>query len=284
MLSDSLQAARRLFAVVDAPPAVVDPQAPEPLPPSCDLSIRSLRFSYAPGDPAALDGLDLELPAGKRVAVVGPSGAGKSTLASLLLRYWDYSEGSVELGGVDLRRLSMEEARRQFSLIPQRPYFFNETIRRNLLLARAGADESRVREAARRAQIDDFILSLPQGYETVIGERGLRLSGGERQRLAIARALLKDAPILILDEPTANLDPHTERQFLELLFALDRRRSLLLVTHRLVGLEQMDEILVLDSGQVVERGRQAELLARDGLFRRLWRLQNRLLAEDELSS
>jgi ATP-binding cassette subfamily C protein CydCD len=284
MLSDSLQAARRLFAVVDAQPAVIDPPAPVPVSLSADVSIAGLHFSYAPGDPPAIDGLDLELPAGGRLAVVGPSGAGKSTLANLLLRFWDYADGSIRLGGTDLRRLSSADVRRQFSLIPQRPYFFNETIRQNLLLARPEADDFQVREAARQAQIDEFIASLPQGYETVIGERGFRLSGGERQRLAIARALLKDAPILVLDEPTANLDPLTERQFLDLLFSLDRRRSLLLITHRLVGLEQMDEILVLDSGGVVERGRQADLLARPGLFQRLWTLQNRILADSEVSS
>jgi ATP-binding cassette subfamily C protein CydCD len=284
MLTDSLQVARRLFAVIDAQPAVVDPPEPEPAPRSVELSVAGLRFAYARGDPPALDGFDLELPAGSRVAVVGPSGAGKSTLASLLLRFWDYADGRIQLGGVDLRRLSSEDVRRLFSLIPQRPYFFNETIRQNLLLASPGADDSRVRAAARQAQIDDFIASLPQGYETVIGEHGFRLSGGERQRLAIARALLKDAPVLILDEPTANLDPIAERRVLELLFSLDRRRSLLLITHRLVGLEQMDEILVVAAGRVVERGRQAELLARKGLFHCLWTLQNRILADsDEFS-
>ena len=281
MLGDSLQAARRLFAVVDAPPAVVDPPDPAPLPPESDIRIANLSFRYAPGEPAALDGLELKLPAGGRLAVVGPSGAGKSTLANLLLRFWGYADGRIELGGVDLRRLAAADVRRSFSLIPQRPYFFNETIRQNLLLARPEANDARVRAAARQAQIDAFIDGLPQGYETLIGERGLRLSGGERQRLAIARALLADAPILVLDEPTANLDPQTERQFLDLLFSLERRRSLLLITHRLVGLEQVDEILVLDAGRMVERGRQDELLRRGGLFRRLWVLQNRLLVDAE---
>jgi ATP-binding cassette subfamily C protein CydCD len=281
MLADSLQAARRLFAVVEAQPAVADPPVPAIAPRSVDIRVANLSFTYAPGDPPALDGLDFELPQGKRLAVVGPSGAGKSTLVNLLFRFWDYSNGRILLGGTELRCLAAEEARRRFSLVPQRPYFFNQTIRENLRLARPEADESTIGEAARRAQIDDFIAGLPQGYETVIGERGFRLSGGERQRLAIARALLKDAPILILDEPTANLDPLTERQILELLFSLPGARSILLITHRLVGLETMDEIIVLDHGRLVARGRHADLLAQAGLYRRMWDIQNRILAATE---
>ena len=281
MLADSLQAARRLFAVVEAQPAVADPPMPAPAPHSADIRVANLNFAYAPGDPPALDGLDLELPEGKRLAVVGPSGAGKSTLVNLLLRFWDYSDGRILLGGTELRRLAAEEIRRRFSPVPQRPYFFNETIRENLLLARPEADETLIRETVHRAQIDNFIASLPQGYETVIGERGFRLSGGERQRLAIARALLKDAPILILDEPTANLDPLTERHVLDLLFSLPSTRSMLLITHRLVGLEAMDEIVVLDHGRLVARGRHAGLLAQAGLYRRMWDFQNRILTAME---
>ena len=150
-------------------------------------------------------------------------------------------------------------------------------MRENLRLARPSASQEEIELAAKNAQIHEFILGLPKGYDTFIGEQGLRLSGGERQRLAIARALLKDAPILILDEPTANLDPLTEKQVLETLFGLMKRKTTLLITHRLVGLENVDEILVIDRGEIVERGNQTMLLAREGLFRRLWELQNRIL-------
>jgi ABC-type multidrug transport system fused ATPase/permease subunit len=228
-----------------------------------------------------LQNITFQLNPGKRLAIVGPSGAGKSTLANLLLRFWDYSDGQILLDGRDLHAYPQDQVRRMFSFISQRSYFFNDTLRKNLLLARPGAGELEIREAAQRAQIHDFILRLPQGYETIIGERGFRLSGGERQRLAIARALLKDAPIFLLDEPTASLDPLTERRILETLFSLANTRSLLLITHRLVGLENMDEIIVLDHGCIVERGTQAELLALGGLYRRLWDLQNRMLVEVE---
>jgi ATP-binding cassette subfamily C protein CydCD len=281
MSAESFQAARRLFAVVAAQPAVVEPVRPAAVPDSAALSVRGLRFAYRPQERPALDDVSFDLPAGKRLAIVGPSGAGKSTLADLLLRFWDYADGQILLGGLDLRRSAAEQVRRKFGPLPQRPYFFNDSLRQNLLLARPQATEAQFREAARQAQIDEFILSLPQGYETVIGERGFRLSAGERQRLAIARALLKDAPILLLDEPTANLDPLTERQVLDILFSLPGHRSLLLITHRLVGLGHMDEILVLDHGTIVERGRHADLLAQAGLYRRMWQFQNRILTAME---
>jgi ATP-binding cassette subfamily C protein CydC len=215
---------------------------------------------------------------GKRIAIVGPSGAGKSTLANLLLRFWDYSDGEILLAGRDLHALPQEQVRRQIGVLSQRTWFFNDTLRKNLLLARPSASPAELERVARRAQIHDFILGLPKGYETVIGERGLRLSGGERQRLAIARLLLQDAPIFLLDEPTANLDPLTERRILNELFSLARGHSFLLITHRLIELENMDEILVLDHGCIVEHGTQAELLLQDGLYRKLWDLQNRMLA------
>ncbi len=281
-LSSSAQAARRLFEIVDAKPAVVDAENNEPRlersPLLSTLSCSALSFSYPASREVVLQGIDFSVDPGQRIAIVGPSGAGKSTLANLLLRFWDYSEGRILLAGRDLHNYPQEYVRRQIGCLSQRTWFFNDTLRKNLLLARPAATQEEIQQAARRAQIHDFILGLPKGYETVIGERGLRLSGGERQRLAIARLLLQDAPIFLLDEPTANLDPLNERRILDELFSVARGHSLLLITHRLVGLENMDEVLVLDHGRILERGTQAELLAQVGLYRRLWDLQNRMLA------
>jgi ATP-binding cassette subfamily C protein CydC len=187
--------------------------------------------------------------------------------------------GDIALGGVSLKALDQDEVRKCFALVSQNSYFFNTTVRENLRMARRSISQEEIEAAARAVQIHDFILNLPKGYDTLIGEQGLRLSGGERQRLAIARALLKDASILIFDEPTANLDPQTEKQVLETLFEMMRGRTSLLITHRLVGLEHVDEILVMDASRIVERGTHAELLSQAGLYRRLWDLQNQILSD-----
>ena len=213
------------------------------------------------------------------MAIVGPSGAGKSTIANLLLRFWDYEAGDIHLGGTSLKSLDQDEVRKRLALVSQNSYFFNTSIRENLRLARRSASPEEMEAAARAAQIHEFILGLPKGYDSLIGEQGFRLSGGERQRLAIARALLRNSPILILDEPTANLDPQTEKQVLDTLFETMRQKTSLLITHRLVGLETMDEILVMDDGKIVERGTHTELLNRKGLYRRLWDLQNQILSD-----
>lgn len=284
VLSSNLQSGRRLFEVVDVAPAVRDPVSvnrdshPTLLGANHDLKISNLCFTY-PGQPGpALQDITFQLPPGKRIAIVGPSGAGKSSLVNLLLRFWDYSQGRILLDGHDLHEFAQEDIRRMVSVISQRSYFFNDTIRQNLLLARPTATDFEIQSAATIAHIHYFIEGLPKGYETIIGERGFRLSGGERQRLAIARAFLKNAPFFLLDEPTANLDPFTEKQVLDMLFAQTRERSLLLITHRLVGLENMDEILVLDHGRIVENGSHAHLLVLGGLYRRLWDFQNRFLS------
>ena len=215
--------------------------------------------------------------AGERIALTGTSGAGKSTIANLLFRFWEYESGEISLGGEALKSLNQDEVRKRLALVSQNSYFFNTSIRENLRLARPKVTQEEMESSAKSAQIHEFIMNLPKGYETFIGEQGLRLSGGERQRLAIARALLKDAPILILDEPTANLDPITEKQVLDTLFGIMRGKTSLLITHRLVGLENVDEILVLDHGRIVERGRHDDLLKNEGMYRRLWDLQNRVL-------
>jgi ATP-binding cassette subfamily C protein CydC len=278
-LEHSLEAARRLFEIVDAEPVIADPPAPALLPVRCDLQVRNLCFSYGDGQLPALDGLTFDLPWGRQVAVVGPSGAGKSTLAHLLVRFWQYQQGEILLAGRDLRQYDQEELRRLMAVVSQHTYLFHATVRENLLLARPEATEAEMIRAAQQAQIHDFIRSLPQGYDTWIGEQGLRLSGGQRQRLAVARAILKDAPILILDEPTANLDALTERELMTALQALAAGRATLLITHRLVGLEAADEILVLRAGRIVERGRHHELMQIRGLYRHMWDLQNQILAE-----
>jgi thiol reductant ABC exporter CydC subunit len=274
--------AGRLFEIVDADPPVSEnrerrPETGREEIPTLSFEISSLSFRYANQENPALRDITFKLEAGKSLAIVGPSGAGKSTIVGLLLRFWEYDSGEICLGGESLHGLEQDEVRGRCAVVSQSSYFFNASIRDNLRLARPSASQEEIEQAAKQAGIHEFILGLPKGYKTFIGEQGLRLSGGERQRLAIARALLKDAPILILDEPTANLDPLTENQVLETLFSVRKGRTSLLITHRLVGLENVDEILVMEAGQIVERGKQANLLAKGGIFRRLWELQNRTL-------
>jgi ATP-binding cassette subfamily C protein CydCD len=284
MWNVSRAAAKRLFDVVDAEPTVKDDtHSKREIRPS-NIEFSNVSFAYPSQSVPALQDISFTLHAGKSIAIVGPSGAGKSTLANLLLRFWDYEVGEIALGGTSLKALNPDEVRKRFALVSQNSYFFNTSIRENLRLARRGASQEETESAARAAQLHEFIESLPRGYDTLIGEQGLRLSGGERQRLAIARALLKDAPILIFDEPTANLDLQTEKQVLDTLFETMQNKTALLITHRLVGLEHMDEILVMDNGHIVERGTHSELLRQNGLYRRLCDLQNRILSDLEKRS
>ncbi len=272
-LGTHLNAARALYAVVDADPIVSDPPQPQPMPNDCTLDVEGLRFRYAEGEPYALDGITFSLPQGRAFAIVGSSGGGKTTLVNLLLRFWDYQEGQIRLGGVDIRQLAAADVRQRIGVVTQQTYLFNTSLRENLLIAKRDATEAQIVAAAQRAQLHDFIVRLPQGYETRVGEFGVNLSGGERQRLAIARALLKDAPLLVLDEPTANLDAQTEHSVLEAIRALMAGRTTLMITHRLVGLDQVDQILVLQGGKIIERGTQAELLAERGVYQHLYSAQ-----------
>jgi thiol reductant ABC exporter CydC subunit len=275
----SIESARRLFELIDSTPPVSEPHHPAPLPVESNLVVQDLSFRYAPDEPYILQKVSFNLPVGGRLAIVGPSGAGKSSLVNLLLRFWDYSEGSLQLGNQDLCSLPAEEVRAFFAVVPQRTHLFNVTIWDNLLLANPDASEEQILSACRIAQIHDFILTLPQGYDTLIGENGYLLSGGQRKRLAIARALLKDAAILLLDEPTANLDPITERILLRSILENPRAQTILVITHRLVGMENMDEILVMEAGQIVQRGGHKMLIEQDGLYRQMWLAQNQMLFE-----
>jgi ATP-binding cassette subfamily C protein CydC len=282
-LESNLEAAGRLVALVeDVPPAVVDPACESPRPQGFDLVAEGLSFRY-PADhegervPPALDEVAFSVAQGERVAIVGPSGAGKSTLVNLLLRFWAFDTGRITLGGHDLRDYRADDVRAMIGVVSQHTHLFNASIRDNLRIACEHATEHQIVAAARQAQIHDFIAGLPQGYDTPVGEQGYGLSGGERQRIAIARALLKDAPLLILDEATANLDAVTEQAILNALDTLTAGRTTLAITHRLAGLDRADSIIVLDQGRVVERGTHADLLAQAGLYHRLWELQGQLL-------
>jgi ABC-type multidrug transport system fused ATPase/permease subunit len=218
------------------------------------LVVDNLHFRYHPDEPPALEGVSFNLPEGGRLAIMGPSGAGKSTLVHLLLRFWEYQAGRIELGGRDLRSYTPEEVRRLIGVVSQQTHLFNTTVRENLLMARPEATVEEMVQAARQAQIHDFIEALPQSYDTWLGEQGLRLSGGERQRLAIARAILKNAPLLILDEATANLDALVEREVRQSLYTLMEGRTTLIITHRPPDLKLADEVIALNNGRIVKQG------------------------------
>ena len=231
---------------------------------------------YRQGARWALCDVSFELPECGRLAVVGASGAGKSSLVNVLLRFWDYEAGSIRIGKTELRECAGEAVRARIAVVSQDTYLFNATIRDNLLIARPDADQAALEAACRGAQLHDFIAGLPQGYDTEIGEAGARLSGGQARRLAIARALLLDAPILVLDEPTEGLDSMTEEALLDTVMALMRGRSVLLITHRLSALtELVDEVLVMDAGGIVERGAPERLAREHGAFSELWRRDSR---------
>jgi thiol reductant ABC exporter CydC subunit len=271
-LGRSLTASRRLFEVIDASPAIIDPPAPRPRgrQPAV-LAFDRVSFRYAPGEPEFLREVSFTVAPGERMAIVGPSGAGKSTLVSLALRFWDPTSGAIRFADHELRAYAQEDLRRALSVATQDGYLFSDTLRNNLLLGRAAASDADLLAALARVGLAKFLAQLPRGLDTWVGEHGLRLSGGERQCLTLARALLRDAPLLILDEPTANLDPVTEAAILATLHAADR--SLLLVTHRLVRMEAFDTILVLDGGRIVDRGTHDALLGRAGLYRHLCETQ-----------
>jgi ATP-binding cassette, subfamily C, bacterial CydC len=270
-------AGERLFEVSDSEPTIRNPKSPLPVPEDFTVRFDNVSFRYGEGDPFSLEDVSFALEPGRKVAVVGPSGSGKSTLANLILRFRDPQGGEIRLGGRSLSEYAQEDVRRLVSVVPQSTHVFNDTLRNNLLLADPEANDEALELALERARISSFIERLPDGLDTYVGEHGSRLSGGERRRLAVARALLKDAPLLVLDEPTANLDTVTELEVLASVWEAARDRAALLVTHRLVGMEDMHEILVMDGGRIVERGAHEQLLAAGGLYCRMLETQRELL-------
>ncbi len=236
------------------------------------LHFRDVRFHYD-ADRPILKGVDFDVPAGKTVAIVGPSGAGKSTISRLLFRFYDVTGGAVEIDGQDVRDVTQESVRHAIGMVPQDTVLFNDTIAYNIRYGRPDATDEEVREAARMAQIHDFIEDLPQGYQSEVGERGLKLSGGEKQRVAIARTILKAPPILILDEATSALDTHTEREIQSALDQVSKNRTSLVIAHRLSTVVNADQIIVLEAGEIAERGTHTELLANNGLYASMWARQ-----------
>lgn len=276
-LEECIHAANRLIEIVQSKPDVEDPMQVRPIENRFNLEIKDLTFHYPGSSSNALSNINIQIPEGTKTAIVGPSGAGKSTIASLLLRFWDVPDGSIYIGNKDIRQLSQNELRQKFAVVSQSTYLFNASVRENLLLAHPSASDDEILLACRQAQIESLVLSLPSGLDTILGEQGFRLSAGERQRIAIARAILKNAPILILDEATANLDSITERRVLLSLQALMKNRTSLVITHRLIGLENMDQILVLQGGKIIERGKHINLASSGGVFQEMLHHQNKII-------
>lgn len=273
-----LQAAsERVFAVSAETKALAEPQLPVKLHPPYSIAFEGVTLDYGKAGGAAIRSVDFEVSAGTRVAVVGPSGAGKTTLVRLLTRAWDPTHGRVLIGGSDLRSYALRDLRASLGVVAQDTYIFNDTVRSNLLLARPEASSEELEEALHAAGLLALVRALPQGLDTWVGEHGEKLSGGERQRLAVARVLLQDAPIVVLDEVTANLDAATEHALLDTLYRATEGRTVLVITHRLVELDRMDDIVVLDRGRIVERGTHAHLSAAGGLYRRMLDIQNNIL-------
>jgi len=270
-LGQARAAADRIADVLDAPDPVRHPDRPFPPPDGpVEISIRGATVRYAPDSPPAVRDIDLDLTPGRRVALVGATGAGKSTLAAVLFRFIDLSSGTVLLNGRDLSGYDPDDVRVVVSGCAQDPHIFDTTIRDNLRLARPQASEAELNDAAARARLLDWITSLPRGWDTPVGTHGAALSGGQRQRLALARAMLANPAVLILDEPTAHLDPDNRRALTADLLAATAGRTTLLITHDLDGLGEVDEIVVLDHGRVAERGTHSELIRSGGAYHRLW--------------
>jgi subfamily B ATP-binding cassette protein MsbA len=270
-LHQAKAASERVFELLEMKSTMLEPANPRPLKAAgADIHFQGINFDY--GEKPVLRGIDLEVKAGQFVALVGSSGSGKTTLLNLLPRFYDPQSGSVRIGDIDIRDVAIADLRRQIALVTQDTVLFHDTIRRNIALGRAGATDAEIEAAARHANAHEFILQKPLGYDTVIGEKGIQLSGGQRQRIAIARAIVKDAPILILDEATSSLDNESERIVQAALEDLMRNRTTICIAHRLSTIQKADVIIVLSEGQIVETGTHDGLMKRGGTYRRLYEL------------
>ncbi len=271
----------QMFDLLDVEEEVTDSPAAVPLEVAAGkVEFRDVQFAYEPNR-QILKGISFEVPAGKTVAIVGPSGAGKSTISRLLFRFYDVQSGSILIDGQDVREVTQESLRAAIGMVPQDTVLFNDTIAYNIRYGRIGASEEEVRRAAELAQIGGFIEALPEGYDTMVGERGLKLSGGEKQRVAIARTILKAPPILILDEATSALDSHTEQEIQSALDLVSRDRTTIVIAHRLSTVITADEIIVLKAGRIEERGTHAALLRKGGLYASMWDRQREATEAEE---
>jgi ABC-type transport system involved in Fe-S cluster assembly fused permease/ATPase subunit len=270
-----------MFKLLDQTPEIVDkPDAPELKITGPVIRFEDVKFYYDP-DRAILKGISFEVPAGKTTAIVGPTGAGKSTISRLLYRFYDVTAGRITIDGQDIRDVTQASLRAQIGMVPQDTVLFNDSIAYNIEYGRPGAARQDVQAAADAAQIGRFIASLPKGYDTPVGERGLKLSGGEKQRVAIARTILKAPPILILDEATSALDTKTEQDIKEALDVVSANRTTLVIAHRLSTVINADEIIVLRDGLIAERGTHQVLLLRDGLYAQMWNRQREATEAEE---
>lgn len=272
----SLQAARRLFEMADQQPAIIEPVIPVSVPEKPNILIRNLSFQYHGNLPLAADHLNIDLPYGRKIALVGENGSGKTTILNLLMRFWDCQPGEILIDGIPVQEFSPKELRQRIGYVSPGGAIFQTTLRQNLLLANPGALDADLLRVLDSVQLGEWVQTLPDGLDTWLGASGLTISGGQLQRIQLARGLLMDAPIYLLDEPTTHLDVETENRLISLFRSIFQNRSLVWVTHRLVGLDWLDEILLLDNGRVVERGNQHTLLESRGRFYQLWEIQNRL--------
>jgi ABC-type multidrug transport system fused ATPase/permease subunit len=271
-LQKAAASAERVFELLDTAPLIIDaPDAAIPEKPQFDVTFDAVEFAYEAGQPV-LDGVSFSIKEGEKIAVVGVTGAGKTTICHLLARFYDVDSGSITLGENDVRSLPLNYLRNNVALVSQDVFLFQDTIRENLLIGNPAANDKEIQSAALAANAEDFILSFPEGYDTLVGERGVRLSGGQKQRISIARALLKDAPVLVLDEATSAIDSETESLICEAIERVTEGRTVLIVAHRLSTIMAADRIVVIEHGQVVQTGTYETLAAADGPFSQLCRI------------